>query len=169
MWNEKKKKTPTCGQGLGFSLRTTKADRVVYVAVRITLSSSATKRLAMWKSGREGCRGKINKTEEETQTRSLTERWLLDGDNERGTCRGNNIGENMFDEAARVFRSDRLHHLLFFIKFLRTLNNRCELWNTLSAEVIISLLPLFNVRRFIYASADFGVFMLIKTLRAALS
>lgn len=164
-----KKYPPTCEQGLGFSLRTTKADRVVYVAVRITLSSSATKRLTTWKNGREDCRGKINETKEETQTRSLTELRLLDGDNERGTCRGNNIGESMFGEAAQVFRGGRLHHLLFFIKVLCTLNNSCELRNTLSAEVIISLLPRFNVRRFIYASADFGVFMLIKTLQAAVS
>lgn len=106
--------------------------------------------------------GKINETEEETQTRSLTERRLLDGDNGGGACRGNNIGENMFGESVRVFRGGPLHHLLFFIKFLRTLNNPCELRNTLSAEVIISLLPRFNVQRFIYAPADFGVFMLIK-------
>lgn len=104
--------------------------------------------------------GGINETEEETQTWSLTERRLLDGDNEGETCRGNNIGEGMFGESASP---------PFLYKISpHTLNNPCELRNTLSAEVIISLLPRFNVQRFIYASADFGVFMLIKkTLQAA--
>lgn len=69
-----------------------------------------------WPGRLRGGEGGINETEEETQMRSLTEQRLLDGDNEGGgACRGNNIGESMFGETARVFRGGRLHHLLYKI------------------------------------------------------